>query len=517
MPSPGNFHGNKIVIRHINLSVLHNKMAYYMDSPLAAALRNCIMLLLCVTGTRILAQSGITPDDSCFSKPIQFSSDTAGVDALLWNFGDPASGAQNTSTAFFPLHQFTDTGSFVVTVIVQRDNMSDTLERTMFIYPDPTLDLGANVALCEGQSVSYSITQPYASFLWHDGSTAASMTVQGDELVTVWVFGICDTLSDSVQVTFDDPISFDLGPDTVLCDSAGTFVIDANLQVSASVLWNTSDTGDAIAVSQSGIYSMTAINACNAMSDSVQVVFKPVPAGPLLPEDTVYCYDDPLVISRPQVAGLTYVWSDSSGSQTYTADTTETVWLAAYNECGIAVDSMHVLYIGEIKSELGNDTMICDRDSIVLRATWPGASYLWSTGDTTDTLVTLEQDMSYAVTVSKAGCEKTSSIRVEPNELACRTIDCHLEYANVFTPNGDGHNDIFRAWSDCDIHSFDLSIYNRWGQLVHYSRNAMFGWDGSINGEMAPPGIYYFRISFNDMVVVDVDRTANQGSITLVR
>lgn len=496
---------------------MYNRIENYIGSRLALVCCSCHVLLIFFLGASVVAQPGIIPDDSCFNKPIQFGSDTTGVDAMLWDFGDPASGPQNTSTAFFPLHQFTDTGSFVVSVIVFRNNLGDTIERPMFIYPDPVLNLGGDIALCEGESISYAITQPFATFLWHDGSASGSMTVQSDELVMVWVFGVCDTVSDSVHVTFDDPVSFNLGPDTVLCDSTGVYVIDADLQVNASVFWNTNDTADAIAVSQSGIYSMTAVNSCNTASDSVQVAFKPVPSGPLLPADTVYCYDEPLVLSRPQVAGLTYTWSDSSTGNNYTVDTTEILWLAAFNECGSAIDTMSVRYIGEIKSELGNDTMICDRDSIVLRATWPGATYQWSTGDTTDTLLTLKEDMSYAVTVTREGCEKTSSIRVELNELACRTIDCRLEYANVFTPNGDGHNDIFRAWSDCDIHSFGLSIYNRWGQLIHHSRNAIFGWDGSINGEMAPPGIYYFRITFEDQVVVDADRYANQGSITLMR
>jgi gliding motility-associated-like protein len=62
-----------------------------------------------------------------------------------------------------------------------------------------------------------------------------------------------------------------------------------------------------------------------------------------------------------------------------------------------------------------------------------------------------------------------------------------------------------------------MIIYNRWGQMVNYTRNLSYGWDGSINGEPASEGTYYFVVFFKDLVVVDADRQVTRGSFTLKR
>ena len=56
--------------------------------------------------------------DSCKTQPIDFRiNDTSIIDAVIWNFDDPASGAQNTSTSFFPVHVFSDPGNYNVQII----------------------------------------------------------------------------------------------------------------------------------------------------------------------------------------------------------------------------------------------------------------------------------------------------------------------------------------------------------------------------------------------------------------
>jgi large repetitive protein len=154
---------------------------------------------------------------------------------------------------------------------------------------------------------------------------------------------------------------------------------------------------------------------------------------------------------------------------------------------------------------------------LTLSAFSPGATYLWSTGDTTDTIVTGWHSAFYTVTVTYKDCQTIESKNVEKSDLFCPGIDCNVQTTNVFSPNGDGINDLWRITSDCEIYAYDLSIYNRWGQLVHFSNNAKFGWDGTINGEPASDGVYYYILHFKDGVVVDIDQFDFKGSITLVR
>ena len=74
---------------------------------------------------------------------------------------------------------------------------------------------------------------------------------------------------------------------------------------------------------------------------------------------------------------------------------------------------------------------------------------------------------------------------------------------NVFTPNGDGTNDVFavKFWS---MQSIKISIFNRWGKRIHFwEGNDIRGfegtytetvWDGRIGGRYASPGVYYYVV-----------------------
>ena len=64
-----------------------------------------------------------------------------------------------------------------------------------------------------------------------------------------------------------------------------------------------------------------------------------------------------------------------------------------------------------------------------------------------------------------------------------------------FTPNNDGLNDCFSVKYWGPAVAFDMSIYNRWGQLIYYSKNINSCWDGTLNGIPQPVGTYVYRIS----------------------
>lgn len=71
---------------------------------------------------------------------------------------------------------------------------------------------------------------------------------------------------------------------------------------------------------------------------------------------------------------------------------------------------------------------------------------------------------------------------------------------NVFTPNGDGINDVFLIISE-GIVSVSGEIYNRWGQKIYsWSGDEKSGWDGKINGASAPDGTYYYVLKERDVI-----------------
>jgi len=85
----------------------------------------------------------------------------------------------------------------------------------------------------------------------------------------------------------------------------------------------------------------------------------------------------------------------------------------------------------------------------------------------------------------------------------------------VFTPNNDGKNDLFILedlavlYPDCEV-----TIVNRWGNIVYESSGYIDPWDGTLRneGEPVPLGTYFYRIDLNDG-----SNDLITGSISVVR
>jgi hypothetical protein len=68
---------------------------------------------------------------------------------------------------------------------------------------------------------------------------------------------------------------------------------------------------------------------------------------------------------------------------------------------------------------------------------------------------------------------------------------------NVFTPNGDHTNDVFKPlFYNCDVSNYELNIYNRWGTLLYQSSDMLQGWDGKYKGIEQELGTYFYYIQF---------------------
>jgi gliding motility-associated-like protein len=66
---------------------------------------------------------------------------------------------------------------------------------------------------------------------------------------------------------------------------------------------------------------------------------------------------------------------------------------------------------------------------------------------------------------------------------------------NTFTPDGDRHNNDFRA-STIGISTLQISIFNRWGETVYTANDRDFIWDGTFDGVYVPDGTYTYKINF---------------------
>jgi gliding motility-associated-like protein len=86
-----------------------------------------------------------------------------------------------------------------------------------------------------------------------------------------------------------------------------------------------------------------------------------------------------------------------------------------------------------------------------------------------------------------------------------------LEFPNVFTPNGDGINDVFGPLTDRQLGTCtELRVFNRFGETVFFGNGIMMTWDGrTFAGEPATDGTYFYTFSASGSNFT--------GHITLIR
>jgi gliding motility-associated-like protein len=90
---------------------------------------------------------------------------------------------------------------------------------------------------------------------------------------------------------------------------------------------------------------------------------------------------------------------------------------------------------------------------------------------------------------------------------------------NVFTPNQDNLNDLFRPFPFSSVEKIDLRIFNRWGTVVFKTNNPEVNWDGKILGtdQPAADGVYYYVCDVYEIRLEGVIRRTIKGSVTIIR
>lgn len=165
-----------------------------------------------------------------------------------------------------------------------------------------------------------------------------------------------------------------------------------------------------------------------------------------------------------------------------------------------------------------NDLLEDGETSILMATTNPPnvtATYNWtpsstlSCNDCPNPIASPTVNTWYYVTViTDNGCIGKDSVLVRMKKK------CGEIYVpSIFSPNGDGNNDIFTARGAC-IAKGIVTIYNRWGEVVFKTDDIYEGWDGTQRQKEANTGVYIYRI---EAVLEDETTHEFNGSVTLVR
>ena len=189
------------------------------------------------------------------------------------------------------------------------------------------------------------------------------------------------------------------------------------------------------------------------------------------------------------------------------------------NLAGVYYDTLHTAYGCDsiLVLTLGMDSVLsdfeittsgflCEDKQVELTAMAENVDYLWNTGETARTIRIWTEGV-YSVEVAMGQCQKFKEI-----EVSC---PCKMYLPNIFSPNGDGFNDVYIPEVDFELVQFSMFIYDKWGNVA-YKTNTYSGWNGKINGKDASAGVYYCVIEYYNTKYPDKKCIAN-SSVTLVR
>ena len=91
--------------------------------------------------------------------------------------------------------------------------------------------------------------------------------------------------------------------------------------------------------------------------------------------------------------------------------------------------------------------------------------------------------------------------------------DVGIFVPNTFTPNGDGKNDVFKAYGNY-LQKLNMKVFNQWGEKVYETSDVTGGWDGTYKGSQAPVGVYVYVVS---ATMPDGRTISKKGTVNLIR
>lgn len=463
---------------------------------------------------------------------------SGGVGSYTYSWADQA-GVLGTSSTL--VYQTDEASTVVLSVLDQCGNTQQ--DFVSFAVPAVAVsaDLGQNLTVtCLDQTTllpSVGGGVGTFSYQWvaagQNVSNASTYTIQTDEDVAVQVF-----ITDQCGNTTTDQIQLSVPAVPVIVDAGAAITatcLDVNA-LSASVsggvgnyTYRWEDPNQLIGITANQNYTasadvlihLTVEDQCgNISEDDIQISIPPVPVYLVLPVDTAICLGESVELTAQGFGGvgdLDFKWLANDWPYETLVDapsTNKTYQVELTDACGNTTIDEVVVTVEDVKA--GYLERYIDSYQVELIESSANAiSFEWYLNDElvseeTSMIVDLSNNQMADVRLEATGslgCVKTVSGEFFP--LA------DLFIPNSFSPNGDGLNDFFKAEGH-DIKSFEIWIFNRWGDMVFHSTDIDARWDGGFqSGDyFSQNGSYTYRVEAVGKRMNDIRRS---GTITIIR
>lgn len=408
----------------------------------------------------------------CEKAAISFNSSTSTIPAASgtitgwnWDFGDPASGASNTSTLENPTHTFSTWGNYNVTLNVTTSNgcRSTTNKKSVFVNPIPVPDFSFPPSVC----------LPSANVVFTNASSIPDGTAS--TFTYLWDFG--DPASGGANSSTGS------GPSHIY-NAVGPYNVNLQVTSGAGCVLAKTKALNIIHPQPTGSFTVDRDNICIGESFSFTDNSNPADGTAATWEWTMGDGNTRSVPTFNYTYGsagefdVNLVITNSNGCRSTVS--TKKVTVNAYPVVSAGPD----LFILEGGSDTLNAVVTANNPSYL----WTPNTYFISSNTIKNPIVKGVQDITYTLTVTGRGnCVVSDQVFIK--------VLKGPEIPNIFSPNGDGVHD---SWMIKYLDTYPEStvdIFNRYGQSIYHSVGYGVPWDGTINGKPVPIGTYYYIVN----------------------
>ena len=412
---------------------------------------------------------------------------------------------------------------------------------------------------CLGETIELSTPQQdFASYAWTgpNGFTSTSRQVTipvndyniaGSYFLTVSIFGCTsDVASITIPQIRKTPVpGFDISVNNP-CTSSQSFTITNASADYTTLRWTFGDGAIPSSAVGDGPFTITypgpGVRDITLQAESeegcVVTLVKTLDVGIILDAPTIssnkpdFCLNDVILLSTKPQAGASYQWtgpdnfSSDQASVSIPVKGTEVAGLytlivsagaCRMDPVSIVIPPILKLPAAAFSSIPGIPAKFSIPVTIRFKNESVDAdSYLWDFGDGATSAeanpshtYTSPGEFDVSLTAFKSDVCSTSVLKGKFVIKATNT----LFVPNTFTPNGDGINDEFVV-SITNLVSYQISIFNRWGEQLFVSKDIFDNWKGLYKGEPLPVGTYYYVI---DAVDLNGENVKQSGSVTIIR
>jgi len=409
---------------------------------------------------------------------------------------------------------------FIATASTTDCSDMDTVVITVLGESIPVYEIAENTVLCEGENidlggpatalVDYTWTSSNNSLNSNDSNPNVTPTETTTYYLEVMNALCPNPIIDSVTISTAVPPVIPTLADEIICSGEEVMILNIVTSPDITYQWTPiTGTGDPTLANniftptETTTYTLTANRGDCEVEESFTITVNPAPI--ITANDVTICEGMSTTLMASANVPGTFTWlpGGSTGNTLETGPLDETtgytISFVDDNNCttdlqlitvtveeGVEITGVVADPDGEIAQ--GNETTL----TVETDPSNDNLTYEWSSGGTANTEVVSPINLdgeTYFVTVTdQFGCSAVEQITIDVTEVKPKI-------PNVFTPDGDGLNDIFEVIvNGQNIEIIEFKIFNRWGQKVHDKTGVDHGWDGTVDGKPAPSDVYAYSI-----------------------